>query len=190
MSRPARRPTARERIGHDGGPVLKVLGLTGWSGAGKTTLLTLLIPELTARGLTVSTIKHAHHTFDVDKPGKDSYRHRQAGATEVLIASAARWALMHENRGADEPGLEALLASLSPVDLVLVEGFKGEGHQKIEVHREGLDKPLLCRGDRSFIALAANYRPDGLDLPLLDLDDVRALADFVIDYCGTKSAPP
>ena len=165
---------------------MKVLGLTGWSGAGKTTLLTQLIPALTARGLTVSTIKHAHHTFDVDKPGKDSYRHREAGATEVLIASAARWALMHENRGAAEPGLEALLASLSPVDLVLVEGFKGESHHKIEVHRTGLDKPLLCRDDGSFIALAANYQPADLSLPLLDLDDVPALADFVIDYCQSE----
>ena len=106
---------------------MKVLGLTGWSGAGKTTLLTKLIPVLTVRGLTVSTIKHAHHSFDVDKPGKDSHRHRAAGATEVLISSAARWALMHENRDDDEPGLEALLAHMTPVDLVLVEGFKSEG---------------------------------------------------------------
>jgi molybdopterin-guanine dinucleotide biosynthesis adapter protein len=168
---------------------MKVLGLTGWSGAGKTTLLTLLIPELTGRGLSVSTIKHAHHTFDMDKSGKDSYRHREAGAGEVLIASAARWALLHENRNGDEPGLETLLANLSPVDLVLVEGFKGEDHQKIEVHREGLDKPLLCRNDNSFIALAANYRPADLHLPLLDLDDVPALADFVIDYCRIESTP-
>ncbi|MDA1099174.1 MAG: molybdopterin-guanine dinucleotide biosynthesis protein B [Proteobacteria bacterium] len=168
---------------------MKVLGLTGWSGAGKTTLLSLLIPELAARGLSVSTIKHAHHTFDVDTPGKDSYRHREAGATEVLIASAARWVLMHENRGAAELKLEALLANLTPVDLVLVEGFKGEGHQKIEVHRKGLNKPLLCRNDKSFIALAANYRPADLDLPLLDLDDVRALADFVVEYCRNERAP-
>lgn len=163
---------------------MKVLGLTGWSGAGKTTLLTKLIPVLTVRGLTVSTIKHAHHSFDVDKPGKDSHRHRAAGATEVLISSAARWALMHENRDDDEPGLEALLAHMTPVDLVLVEGFKSEGHDKIEVHRRGLEKPLLCRADRSFIALAANYQPDDLNIPLLDLDDVAAVADFVTDYCN------
>jgi len=130
---------------------VKVLGVTGWSGAGKTTLLTKLIPALTGRGLRVSTIKHAHHTFDVDKPGKDSHRHREAGATEVLIGSAARWALMHEIRGDDEPGLEALLGHMTPVDLVLVEGFKSEGHDKIEVHRHGLGKPLLCRADRSFL---------------------------------------
>ena len=163
---------------------MKVLGLTGWSGAGKTTLLTKLIPALTARGLRVSTIKHAHHSFDVDKPGKDSHRHREAGATEVLISSAARWALMHENRDDDEPGLEALLAHMTAVDLVLVEGFKSEGHDKIEVHRRGLEKPLLCRADRSFIALAANYQPDDLNIPLLDLDDVAAVADFVTDYCN------
>ena len=163
---------------------MKVLGLTGWSGAGKTTLVTKLIPALTARGLRVSTIKHAHHTFDVDKPGKDSHRHREAGATEVLISSAARWALMHENRDDDEPGLEALLAHMTAVDLVLVEGFKSEGHDKIEVHRRGLEKPLLCRADHSFIALAANYQPDDLNIPLLDLDDVAAVADFVTDYCN------
>ncbi|MFP6770885.1 MAG: molybdopterin-guanine dinucleotide biosynthesis protein B [Alphaproteobacteria bacterium] len=163
---------------------MKVLGLTGWSGAGKTTLVTKLIPALTARGLRVSTIKHAHHSFDVDKPGKDSHRHREAGATEVLISSAARWALMHENRDDDEPGLEALLAHMTAVDLVLVEGFKSEGHDKIEVHRRGLEKPLLCRADRSFIALAANYQPDDLNIPLLDLDDVAAVADFVTDYCN------
>jgi molybdopterin-guanine dinucleotide biosynthesis protein B len=167
---------------------MKVLGVTGWSGAGKTTLLIKLIPALTGRGLRVSTIKHAHHTFDVDQPGKDSHRHREAGATEVLIGSAARWALMHENRGGDEPGLEALLAHMTPVDLVLVEGFKREGHDKIEVHRRRLEKPLLCREDRSFIALAADYRPENLGLPVLDLNDVEAVADFVMDYCRSKGS--
>jgi molybdopterin-guanine dinucleotide biosynthesis protein B len=167
---------------------MNVLGVTGWSGAGKTTLLTKLIPNLTGRGLKVSTVKHAHHTFDVDKPGKDSHRHREAGATEVLIGSGARWALMHENRDEPEPGLAALLAHMSPVDLILVEGFKAEGHKKLEVHRQGLDKPLLCRNDRSFIGLAANYCPDGpeLPVPLLDLDDVHAVADFVIEFCRSE----
>ena len=167
---------------------LKILGVTGWSGAGKTTLLTELIPALTARGLRVSTIKHAHHTFDVDQPGKDSYRHREAGAVEVLISAGVRWALMHENRNDEEPKLEDLLARMSPVDLVLVEGYKAEGHLKLEVHRHGLHKPLLCREDESFIALAANYHPEGpeLGIPLLDLDDIGAVADFVIDFCHSK----
>jgi len=167
---------------------LKILGVTGWSGAGKTTLLTQLIPALTARGLRVSTIKHAHHTFDVDQPGKDSFRHREAGAVEVLISAGVRWALMHENRDDGEPSLKELLARMSPVDLVLVEGYKAEGHLKMEVHRYGLDKPLLCREDKSFIALAANYHPEGPDLgiPLLDLDDIGAVADFVIDFCRSE----
>ncbi|MBT3536550.1 MAG: molybdopterin-guanine dinucleotide biosynthesis protein B [Rhodospirillaceae bacterium] len=165
---------------------MKALGVTGWSGAGKTTLLTKLIPLLTGRGLRVSTIKHAHHSFDVDKPGKDSYLHRDAGATEVLIGSAERWALMHEIREDDEPGLEQLMAMMTPVDLVLVEGYKFEGHNKIEVHRKGLGKPLLCREDRSFIALAANYRPDDVALPVLDLDDVEGVADFVMNYCRSS----
>lgn len=164
----------------------RVLGLTGWSGAGKTTLLTQLIPNLTGRGLRVSTIKHAHHSFDVDQPGKDSYRHRAAGATEVLIGSAARWVLMHENRGDDEADLEELLAHMSPVDLVLVEGFKSEGQDKIEVHRQGLDKPLLCRENPSFIALAADYQPDNLNLPILDLNNIDAVGDFVMDFCRVK----
>tara|TARA_B100000586_G_C20042287_1_gene398247 strand:+ start:359 stop:868 length:510 start_codon:yes stop_codon:yes gene_type:complete len=162
---------------------MRILGVTGWSGAGKTTLLVKLIPVLTGRGLRVSTVKHAHHSFDVDKPGKDSYRHRAAGATEVLISSAARWVLMHENRENREPGLEQILARMTQVDLVLVEGFKGEGHDKIEVHRVNLEKPLLCRKDPSFIALAANYHPKNLDLPLLNLDDEEKIADFVVDYC-------
>src|ERR1700756_3241234 len=114
---------------------MRVIGLAGWSGAGKTTLLRKLIPELSGRGLLVSTLKHAHHSFDVDQPGKDSWEHRQAGATEVLVASATRWALMHELRDQAEPRLPALLAHMSPVDLVLVEGFKRDRHPKIEIHR-------------------------------------------------------
>ena len=169
---------------------MRILGVTGWSGAGKTTLLVKLIPVLTGRGLRVSTVKHAHHSFDVDKPGKDSYRHRAAGATEVMISSAARWALMHENRENSEPGLEEILARMTPVDLVLVEGFKGEGHDKIEVHRVNLEKPLLCRKDGSFIALAANYSPEDLNLPLLNLDDVEMIANFVVDYCLSQELAP
>src|SRR3954449_859795 len=122
---------------------MKVIGLAGWSGAGKTTLLTRAIPHLIARGLRVSVIKHAHHKFDVDVPGKDSWMHREAGAEEVLVSSGKRWALMHELRGASEPRLPQLLAKLSPVDLVVVEGFKSEPHRKIEVHRIGNGKAML-----------------------------------------------
>ena len=127
---------------------MQILGLAGWSGSGKTTLLTALLPLLTARGLRVSTVKHAHHGFDLDQPGKDSWRHREAGAHEVMIASSRRWALLHENEG-EEPSLAALLARLSPVDLVLVEGFKSYPHPKLEVHR-----PALGRGPASLRALA------------------------------------
>ena len=125
---------------------MKVIGIAGWSGAGKTTLLTRVIPRLTARGLRVSTIKHAHHAFDIDQPGKDSHTHRAAGATEVLVSSANRFALMHELRGQPELALGALLEKLSPVDLVLVEGFKRETHPKLEVYRAAVGKPLLAAG--------------------------------------------
>ena len=126
---------------------MRIIGLAGWSGAGKTTLLAKVLPLIVARGLTVSTLKHAHHSFDLDQPGKDSHTHRMAGATEVLIASANRYALMHELRGTPEPSLYELLAKLSPVDLVVVEGFKREPHRKIEVHRAANGKPLLFPDD-------------------------------------------
>ena len=122
---------------------MRIFGLAGWSGSGKTTLLTAVIPELVARGLKVSTIKHAHHEFDIDRPGKDSWRHRQAGAGEVMVASSRRWAIMHELRGAPEPTLEELAAHMSPADLLLVEGWKRHPHPKIEVHRPSLGKPLI-----------------------------------------------
>ena len=138
---------------------MNVLGLAGWSGSGKTTLLTALLPLFVARGLTVSTIKHAHHEFDLDQPGKDSWRHRQAGAREVMIAGGARWALLHEadpRRRGEEPGLEALLARLSPVDLVLVEGFKSSPHPKIEVYRPSLGQPPLWPGRADVVAVASD----------------------------------
>jgi molybdopterin-guanine dinucleotide biosynthesis protein B len=160
---------------HSGLP-LRVIGLAGWSGAGKTTLLRRLIPALTARGLRVSTLKHAHHSFDVDQPGKDSWEHRQAGAEEVLVASAARWALMHELRTEAEPGLPALLARMQPVDLVLVEGFKRESHPKIEVYRMANAKPPLHPGDPSIVAVAADVALQGLAIPLLHLDDIEGIA--------------
>src|SRR5260370_10616248 len=132
---------------------MRIFGLAGWSGSGKTTLLAALIPELVARGLSVSTIKHAHHEFDIDQPGKDSWRHRQAGAREVMVASARRWAVMHELRGAPEPSLDELVARMSPVDLLLVEGRKRHPHPKIEVHRPALGKPLLYPDDPWCVAI-------------------------------------
>lgn len=161
------------------GAAMLVIGFAGWSGAGKTTLLRRLIPLLTGAGLRVSTVKHAHHEFDVDQPGKDSWEHRQAGAQEVLVASAARWALMHEHRDAPEPGLSELLTRLSPVDLVLVEGFKREAHPKIEVHRAAVGKPLLHPDDPTIRAVASDVALPGCPVPLLDLDDVAAIAEAV-----------
>src|SRR5256885_13061141 len=136
--------------------VMKVIGLVGWSGAGKTTLLTRVIPQLQKRGLRVSVIKHAHHAFDVDVPGKDSWKHREAGAAEVLVSSSQRWALMHELRGAAEPRLPELLAKLSPVDFVVVEGFKREPHRKIEVYRAANEKPLLFPDDPGIVGIATD----------------------------------
>jgi len=157
----------------------RLMGLAGWSGAGKTTLLRRLIPALTARDLRVSTLKHAHHSFDIDQPGKDSWEHRQAGAEEVLVASATRWALMHELRGKSEPGLVELLARLGPVDLILVEGFKREGHPKIEVYRAANGKPPLHSDDPTIVAVAADVAFPGIRIPVHHLDDVAGLADFV-----------
>lgn len=163
---------------------MKIFGLAGWSGSGKTTLLVKLIPELTGRGLSVSTIKHAHHQFDVDQPGKDSYAHREAGATEVLISSARRFALMHELRGAPEPTLDELLPRMSPVDLVLVEGFKTHPHDKLEVHRPGIGKPLLCIEDRRVVAVASDAPLANLPVRHLELNDIAGIADFIVAHCG------
>ncbi len=165
-------------------PATRVFGLAGWSGSGKTTLMRALIPALTGRGLSVSTVKHAHHSFEIDKPGKDSYEHRAAGATEVLIASAERWALMHELRDAPEPSTEELIALMAPVDLVLIEGFKQEHHDKIEVHRPAFGRPLLCTEDPHVVAVASDVPLDGIGVPRLDLNDPGAIADFVIAHCG------
>jgi len=154
---------------------MKVIGLAGWSGAGKTTLLSRVIPLLLAQGVRVSVIKHAHHHFDVDVPGKDSWVHRQSGATEVLVSSANRWALMHELRGAAEPRLPELLKKLSPVDLVVVEGFKSEPHRKIEVHRAANGKPLLFPGDPVIAGIATDAAVETA-LPVAHLDDIEAVA--------------
>jgi molybdopterin-guanine dinucleotide biosynthesis protein B len=166
---------------------MRVFGLAGWSGSGKTNLVVRLLPELISRGLSVSTVKHAHHAFDVDKPGKDSWEHRAAGAREVMVSSANRWALMHEHRGAPEADLETLIAHMSPVDLLLVEGFKTHPHAKLEIHRPSLDKPLLCRDDPHIVAVASDAQIAGLDVPLLDLDDTASIADFIIAHCRLKS---
>ena len=162
---------------------MRIFGLAGWSGSGKTTLLAALIPELAARGLSVSTIKHAHHDFDIDRPGKDSWRHRQAGAREVMVASARRWALMHELRGDAEPSLDELVTRLGPVDVVIVEGFKRHPHPKLEVHRPSLGKPLLYPDDPHIVAIASD-EPFAAPLPLLSLADPAAIAGFMLDHLG------
>ncbi len=158
---------------------MKVLGLAGWSGSGKTTLIRDLLPRLIADGRSVSTIKHAHHGFDIDQPGKDSHQHRQAGAAEVLVVSERRWALMHELRDEAEPSLDALLAHLAPVDLVLVEGFKRGAWPKLEVHRPSLGKPLLATEDPHILAVIADAPVSGLRVPRLDRDDLAAIVRFV-----------
>jgi len=163
---------------------MDVIGIAGWSGAGKTTLLTRVIPRLIARGLRVSTIKHAHHAFDIDQPGKDSHTHRTAGATEVLVSSAHRFALMHELRGNREWTLDALLEKLSPVDLVLVEGFKTQAHPKLEVYRQAVGKPLLHPEDENIVAIASDG-PVNARVPVVSLDDTEAVADILVE----KAAP-
>lgn len=166
---------------------MKIFGIAGWKNSGKTTLITGLLRDLSARGLTVSTIKHAHHAFDLDSPGKDSYQHRAAGAREVLIASHTRWALMHELRGVREPGLGELLAHLTPVDLVLVEGFKGGAHDKLEVRRGEGAAPLLAAGDPHIVAIAADQPVAAQGRPLFALDDVTGIADFIIRHTALAS---
>jgi molybdopterin-guanine dinucleotide biosynthesis protein B len=160
-----------------------MFGLVGYSGSGKTTLLIRLIPELVRRGITVSTMKHAHHGFDVDQPGKDSYEHRQAGATEVVVSSARRWALMHETRAGVEPTPEELMRHMSEVDLLLIEGFKRERHDKLEVWRQSAGNPLLAREDPSILAVASDGPVPGLRIPVLELDDIGAIADFILVHC-------
>jgi molybdopterin-guanine dinucleotide biosynthesis protein B len=157
---------------------MRVIGLAGWSGSGKTTLLGRVIPCLTARGLTVSTLKHAHHGFDVDQPGKDSHSHRMAGATEVLVGSATRWALVHELRNAPEPTLAELLAKLALVDLVIVEGYKAAPIPKLEVHRAAVGKPLLHPDDACIVAVASDA-PLDTELPVVSLDDIETIADVL-----------
>jgi molybdopterin-guanine dinucleotide biosynthesis protein B len=164
-------------------PAMRIFGFAGWSGSGKTTLVTRLLPELTARGLAVSTLKHAHHAFDLDQPGKDSWRHRAAGAGEVMISSANRWALIHEHRGAPETRFDELVRRMTPVDLLLVEGFKDVPFTKLEVHRAALGKPLLHHDNPEIVAIASDAALTGTALPLFSLDDVPAIARFILATC-------
>jgi molybdopterin-guanine dinucleotide biosynthesis protein B len=159
---------------------MRVLGLAGWSGSGKTTLLEALLPRLRAAGLRVSTVKDAHDGFDMDRPGKDSYRHRQAGAEEVLVASGQRWVLLHEVEG-PQPRLADILSRLAPVDLVLVEGFKNSGYAKIEVYRPALGKPALWPGRSDIIAVASGRPLPGCDRPVLPLDDPDAISGWIAE---------
>jgi molybdopterin molybdotransferase len=163
---------------------VRVYGVVGWKNTGKTGLMERLVAEITRRGLAVSTVKHAHHGVDVDQPGRDSHRHREAGAHEVLLASRRRWALMHELRGAPEPALDDLLSRLSPVDLVLVEGYKAARHPKLETHRHAADKPLRALTDPTVRAVASDTAHEGLQVPRLDLDDTVAIADFILRAVG------
>ena len=163
---------------------MRIIGLAGWSGAGKTTLMEKLIPAVIARGLTVSTLKHAHHGFDVDQPGKDSFVHRNAGATEVLVASPRRFALMRELRGAPEPSLTELLGRLAPVDLVLIEGFKNESHPKIEVHRTANGKPHLFADFPNVVAIASDRPPFESGVPCVRIDDVEAIVDLLLTWAA------
>jgi molybdopterin-guanine dinucleotide biosynthesis adapter protein len=160
---------------------MKIFGIAGYSGSGKTTLIERLIPLFTGRGLRVSLIKHAHHKFDIDHPGKDSYRHRHAGCSEVLIASSARWALMHELRGAAEPALDELIERISPCDLVLIEGFKREPIPKLEIHRSVVGEPLMFPQDPHIVAIASDQVVD-TTLPQFKLDDASAVAAFILQH--------
>jgi molybdopterin-guanine dinucleotide biosynthesis adapter protein len=164
---------------------MRMIGLAGWSGSGKTTLITKLIPHLIARGVTVSTLKHAHHGFDLDQPGKDSFFHRAAGATEVIISSAKRWAILHELREGPEWDLRALITKMSQVDLVLVEGFKRDAFPKLEIHRVANGKPLIHPDDPHIVAIASDVLLPQARIPVIDLNDIEAIADLLL-----KSAVP
>ena len=163
---------------------MKVFGVVGWKNSGKTGLMERLVAEFTGRGLTVSTVKHAHHSFDVDRPGKDSDRHRVAGASQDLLSSANRWALMSELRGAAEPPLTELLQKLSPVDLVLIEGYKRDAHLKVEAHRAETGQPLIAPGDPTVRAIASDEALPDAQIPVIDLDDTKAIADFIATTLG------
>jgi molybdopterin-guanine dinucleotide biosynthesis protein B len=161
---------------------MRIIGLAGWSGSGKTTLITKVLPVLIGRGLKVSTLKHAHHGFDLDKPGKDSFMHRASGATEVIISSERRWAVLHELRGEEEWDLPALLGKASPVDLILVEGFKREPFPKLEIYRQTNGKPLLHPDDPHIVAVASDAPVPDARVPVIDLNDIAAVADMLLAH--------
>ena len=163
---------------------MKIFGVVGYKNAGKTGLMERLVAEITTRGYTVSTIKHAHHAFDVDRPGKDSHRHRVAGASQVLLSSANRWALMSELRDAAEPVLAELLTQLSPVDLVLIEGYKRDSHPKIEAHRRETGQPLIAVDDPTILAVASNDIIQDIDVPVFDLNATKEIAEFILQTTG------
>jgi molybdopterin-guanine dinucleotide biosynthesis adapter protein len=168
---------------------MKVFGVVGWKNNGKTTLVERLVANLTAAGYRVSTVKHAHHEVDLDQPGKDTWRHREAGAREVVLATARRWAVVHELRGEAEPSLDELLARMTPVDLVVVEGFKRFPHPKLEVHRRERGTPLIARDDPSVVAVATDEPLPGLHVPQFGLDDVAGVARFVLDRLEILAPP-
>jgi molybdopterin-guanine dinucleotide biosynthesis protein B len=161
---------------------MRIIGLAGWSGSGKTTLISKVIPCLLARGLRVSTLKHAHHGFDLDRPGKDSFIHRASGATEVIISSAKRWAVLHELRDEPEWNMPDLVAKMSAVDLVLVEGFKRDNFPKLEIHRAENGKPLLHHEDPGIVAIAADTMLPSATVPVVDLNDIEAIADLLLKH--------
>ena len=169
---------------------MRMIGLAGWSGSGKTTLLANVIPRIVARGLTVSTVKHAHHSFDIDRPGKDSHTHRMAGATEVVVGSLRRWAIVHELHEAPEATLTMLVAKMSPVDLILVEGYKGGSHPKLEVYRAEVGKPLLHPGDPAIVAIASDAPIPGIRVPRVDLNDVEAIVDTLLRHAAPVGGMP
>lgn len=167
---------------------MRIIGLAGWSGSGKTTLITKLIPRLLVRGVKVSTLKHAHHGFDMDKPGKDSFMHREAGATEVVVSSARRWAILHELRGEEEWDLPALVAKMSPVDLVLVEGFKRDAFPKLEIYRAENGKPLIHPDDPHIVAVASNSALPQAKVPVVDLNEIETIADLLLKHAVAVGA--
>ena len=169
---------------------MRIIGLAGWSGSGKTTLIKKLIPCLIARGISVSTLKHAHHGFDLDQPGKDSFFHRTAGATEVIISSAKRWAILHELREQPEWDMAALVGKMSPVDLVLVEGFKRDAFPKLEIHRIANGKPLIHPEDPHIIAVASDSALPATQIPVVDLNDIDAIADLLLNHAVPINSVP